>query len=232
MNLSSIKNAVETVTSVEQGVILHEWGHVLGLYHEHQVCSLYIHCLKFCLSILSPLAPREQDCVEKEGDHWILSYNFSRSLAKWPQDLGWHKYIQYSVAVELWQIWSRIDYDVSSNLPQNLFQLTEYAWCRYNIPRCCYMVRYGEQGVLPPNQNTELSASDMAYMAVNYPKPCPVGVSPSSTPVQLALRNLNIPSDVCEDWDHSNVRDKFWKYVSENWSMLIPFFLYNLWCNW
>lgn len=40
MTLGEVKSDQEEATPIERSVILHEWGHVLGLRHEHQVCEL------------------------------------------------------------------------------------------------------------------------------------------------------------------------------------------------
>ena len=37
MWLGDVKVSGDEPTEMEQGVILHEWGHALGLHHEHQV---------------------------------------------------------------------------------------------------------------------------------------------------------------------------------------------------
>lgn len=104
MNLGAVNSTSETITPSEQGVILHEWGHVLGLYHEHQVCVLYnllVLCYNFTLLFS---ATRERDRVEEGSDNGALPLTLSKFLGQGPQGLGPYKYIQYAFSVQLRQI--------------------------------------------------------------------------------------------------------------------------------
>lgn len=110
------------------------------------------------------------------------------------------------------------------------FQPINTVFCRYNIPQSCYsVVSLSQDVVLPTKHNTQLSASDMAYMAINYPHP---SADRQSLQLQIALRTLKIPSEECRNWDNINSRVEFSKYVVQHKSKFIILFLTSTnYCN-
>jgi hypothetical protein len=62
-------------------------------------------------------------------------------------------------------------------------------------------------------ENTGLSDLDKAYMVINYPRKHPHPSAPRWT-LDRALDVAGVPRDVRRDWNASNVRIKFHKYIS------------------
>lgn len=92
-------------------------------------------------------------------------------------------------------------------------------FCRYNISQNCYQTSTNQDNAsLGVKRNTQLSALDMAYMAINYPSS---SQDRQSLQLQIALRALKIPSEVSKDWTGTNVRNEFAKYALERKSEYI-----------
>lgn len=97
------------------------------------------------------------------------------------------------------------------------FQLTSNMRChgrRCHLPSDCYILEDDEHFSMSLNldENLELSLSDKAYMAIHYPrKP----EDTESSAWKEALLTLNIPPAVSVGWNHENVIDKFWRYVTQ-----------------
>ncbi|KAF7303430.1 ZnMc domain-containing protein [Mycena indigotica] len=153
MNLGWVTDDT-TVNQNDHGVILHEWGHVLGCMHEHQ-------------------SPARSDAITLDTDAVYAYYGATQ---------GWDK---ATIKAQIIDVYNSADVSNYSALDTTSIMM-------YFMP-----AKMNLQGRdIPPNYY--LSALDMAYMVVNYPRSVPNSLAPAWT-LEHALEVSGVDASTTKD---------------------------------